>query len=163
MTKFTRDAVSEALHAAVVAKGEDYVYPNYDEGCTYSDPANREAPSCIVGHVVATLDPEVFQSWADYEDTEEDTFSADDLDKSRGYDREAIYDEDGLWEGTGEARKFREAFEVDYTTKDALYVAQRLQDLGRPWGVAQKAFDRVAAGEDHKLVFAEMLSKYPAA
>lgn len=160
MTKFTRDAVSEALHAAVAAKGEDYVYPGWNEGCYYADPEEHKAPSCIVGHVVAALDPNTFRSWAEFEAQEGgDSFPASEMDTPRRYAEEEICDEDELLVGYGEPQKVREAFEVDEVTKNALSVAQRIQDMGRSWADAQESFDRTMRGEDAESVRAEIMAR----
>ena len=66
MTKITAKAVLEAMRELVKEFGVDYVYPAIeDEECTY---ARDGAPSCIVGHIAARLDPELFQRMAAEED-----------------------------------------------------------------------------------------------
>lgn len=161
MTIFTRDAVSEALHKAVETKGADYVYPDWNFGCHYADAeAEYQAPSCIVGHVVAALDPELFQNWAEYErQAQGDSFSVRDAMYGDEYDYAEVLDEDGLWVGVGEAQKFRKALSADDRTRDALLAAQRVQDLGQPWGDAQEAFDRVMAGEGEGAVVEEIIDR----
>lgn len=140
MTILTKDAVSEALHKAVAEKGEDYVYPRANEGCRYADPYNPEVPSCIVGHVVAALDPETFKRIGQREEENEMSFSATYLldDGPFGLDPE------------------------DDSVVAALQVAQSLQDLGLPWGYAQEGFDRVIKGEEYIMVEGEITSRWHA-
>lgn len=59
--KMTIEKTIEALKKAVAEKGEDYVYKENEEigWCLYSDRESGQ-PSCIVGHVLADLDPEAF-------------------------------------------------------------------------------------------------------
>ena len=66
MTKITAKTALEAMREIVKEFGADYVYPAIeDEECTY---ARDGAPSCIVGHIAARLDPELFQRMATEED-----------------------------------------------------------------------------------------------
>ena len=54
---FTVKEVDDAINKVVSRQGEDYVYPKWDRGCVYRDIDN--CPSCIVGHVVYELEPEL--------------------------------------------------------------------------------------------------------
>ena len=66
MTKITAKTALEAMRSIVKEFGGDYVYPGIEnEECTY---ARDGAPSCIVGHIAARLDPELFQRMAIEED-----------------------------------------------------------------------------------------------
>lgn len=147
MTIFTRDAVSEALHKAVEAKGGDYVYPGASMGaCTYSDrQSDHLAPSCIVGHVVAELDPELFANWAEYEREESNSFSIyEGAVSTEEYDYEEIMNEDGFYVSGGDARKVRKSIGIDDpAVLSALKEAQRIQDAGGTWGEAQREFDQI--------------------
>lgn len=60
---FTREDVLKAARKVVEDVGPDYIYPGPDEGepCLY---AVNGAPSCLVGHVIALLDPEEFKRLA---------------------------------------------------------------------------------------------------
>lgn len=157
MTKFTRDAVSEALHAAVAAKGEEYVYPNLGE-CRYAEHAGDSiAPSCIVGYVVDALDHDLLENWAEYEDVVGEGFEISEATFTEEYDYEEILDENGDYLHSGEPQRGRRAIDVDATTLDALQVAQSLQDEGKPWGDAEEGFNRVLAGEDWMWVENEIL------
>lgn len=161
MTKFTRDAVSEALHAAVAAKGGDYVYPQDEyDGCVYSTRVGEDIyPACIVGHVVAALDPELFQNWAEYEVESNDSFTVTSgAARDYPYDHKQYEDEDGLWISDGEPQHVRKRLDVDdNVTIDALASAQVIQDSSLPWKLSQEAFDRILAGEDREAVENEIL------
>lgn len=144
MSVLKKDAVTEALRAAIAEKGEEYVYPAWQEGCSYS---TREGqPSCIVGWVVAALDPEVFKKVHEYEvDSGESTCVAN-LEKGTESSYEAEY-------------YFGLEFE-DSTLTEALQAAQDVQDTGGPWRVAQVAYDRVLAGEGRYSVVDELTRSF---
>lgn len=114
MTKFTKAQILEAAEHAVEKMGADYVYPRSqpnspDYGdCVYAEPDG--SPSCIVGHIVAELDPESFAL----------------ITELRGGDR--IFPADRLWESGFETHS-----EV---AVDALVNAQEAQDNGETWGEA---------------------------
>lgn len=61
---YTNEQINAALNKALDEKGEDYVYPQADGNCVYS---LEGEPSCIVGHVLHTLDPEMFKRVAEFE------------------------------------------------------------------------------------------------
>lgn len=61
---YTNAEINAALKAAVEEKGESYTYPARIGGCFYEDGGQ---PSCIVGHVLYNLDPEMFQRVAEWE------------------------------------------------------------------------------------------------
>lgn len=77
MSKFTDAQVTEALNNAAALKGEDYIYKNPEASkatgpvCVYS--LKDGTASCIVGHVLKELDPEVFEEIAAWERENEDT------------------------------------------------------------------------------------------
>lgn len=114
MTKFTKAQIIEAAEHAVEKMGPDYVYPrsgvNNPEyaDCVYAEPDG--SPSCIVGHVVAELAPEVFARIAEL----------------RGDER--IFPADRLWEHDFETRSKNSVY--------ALCRAQDAQDHGQTWGEA---------------------------
>lgn len=68
--------INEAIKKALAEKGGDYVYERVihektgSGGCVY---AVGDAPSCIVGHVLNALDPEMFKRVAEWEQEAEDT------------------------------------------------------------------------------------------
>lgn len=109
--------VSEILHQVVAEKGGDYIYERaaLGQNCFYSDPNDHTAPSCIVGHVLAKLDPEAFGRVAQEEAFEGGSFGVLSIETS-------------VW-GASEAV--------------ALQAAQDVQDAGYAWSVAEKAFDYV--------------------
>lgn len=62
---YTNEQINAALSKALEAKGDDYVYENWQDGnCVYSV---AQEPSCIVGHVLHALDPEMFKRVAEFE------------------------------------------------------------------------------------------------
>lgn len=155
MTTFTPSAVSEALDRIVAEKGEEYVYPGASANCVYSQ--NR-APSCIVGHVVAALDPDYFSKVADYEEHTGESFGASELfdagvpdDIQEYIDATDDYYGDYVnWVTPDDAD--------DQRVRDALSVAQRAQDGGLTWGEAKGYFHRVMDGEAFWDVDAEVTS-----
>lgn len=133
---FTTDAVTEALHKIVAEKGADYVYPGARGTCMYSE--RDGSPSCIVGHVVAVLEPEAFEKIVEIEAAEGESTDARALLGGWGVD----YD----WE-TGDYRMKTPALvEYDNEVSNALELAQRAQDGGLTWGEAQEYFDRYISG-----------------
>lgn len=62
----TYEDAARALDEAVNEKGTDFVYdPPSGDVCSYTD---REGnPSCIVGHVIAKLNPKAFARIAEFE------------------------------------------------------------------------------------------------
>lgn len=145
MTVLTKNAITEALNKAVEEKGGDYIYitpdgyqayPESGLSCRYSDHDGN--PSCIVGFVVAALDPEGFAKLAQHEESEGESFGVDLIDE---------YD----------FAKF-EAYE----TISALQAAQSVQDDGMPWSYAQEAYNRVLAGESQWAVQNDLLERWDA-
>lgn len=119
---FTLEDVLNATRAVVAEKGEDYVYSNsVAEGgngsCVY---ANEDGtPSCLVGHVIHRLDPEVFKRLAK-DEAESGSQVALDL-------IPAGYIPEGFWEESAE---------------HAMQEVQIHQDIGRTWGEALKTAER---------------------
>ena len=114
MTKITAKTALEAMRAIVKEFGGDYVYPAIeDEECTY---ARDGAPSCIVGHIAARLDPDLFQRMAIEED-EHGAFSVgsrvNDLSSAFGeaatllHEAQLRQDKGDTW---GKVLKYSEAF-----------------------------------------------------
>lgn len=157
--KLKTDAVTEALEAAVAAKGEDYHYRGYvraDQGaalpgsCSY---ANEDgSPSCIVGHVVAALDPRLFAEMVEAEKVE--GFPVTELKSGVDIVQYDEYDE-------VERQVFIEPVKSDGPELfEALRVAQVLQDNGHSWGEALEAYRRTLAGEDSYTVELEIKARY---
>lgn len=120
MAKLTVKNVLEALDRAVEKKGADYVYP-WEEGCTYADGDGN--PSCIVGYVLADLDPNLFEEFKESEHL------------------------DGGF-GIGSADGYtRNRPTVERPIIDVLAVAQRAQDTGFTWGVAAQVAKDYVKGE----------------
>lgn len=100
----TADEARELLTRAVEEKGADYIYPrvNNPDGCLYFE---GNAPSCIVGHVLAYKGMEPFE------------------------------DEGELNASTVHSLRHHMLFEVDNDrTFEALRAAQTWQDSGETWG-----------------------------
>ncbi len=129
-----------ALHEAVEEKGADYVYDNGDYDCTYSthpDPDGHRQPSCIVGHVIAKLDPNAFKEIALNEWTWEDDVEV------------YVDDEDpfvpsyisGWVADPADVKTISSAHPGLIADEEAvkfLAEAQWHQDCGAAWGVAEK-------------------------
>lgn len=107
---YTNAEINAALKAAVEEKGEDYTYPSTLMGCFYQESGQ---PSCIVGHVLYSLDPEMFQRVAEWEAS-----------STSGGNTRFIYVVDEL----------SLPFRTDQV--GALQAAQDAQDLHQSWGTA---------------------------
>lgn len=133
---FTTDVVTETLHRIVADKGADYVYPNAGGTCRYSEPDG--SPSCIVGHVVAALEPEAFAKTVELEAETGDTTDA------RNYlaGWQTAYD----WDRNYYQYETPRLVDYESTLAEALELAQRAQDGGLTWGQAVEYFDRHIVG-----------------
>lgn len=141
MTTLTKNAVTETLKSLLAEKGEDYIYPGAGRNCTYSE--GDGAPSCIVGHVVAALDPEAFKQIVEVERYEGESWSAAQM----------------FSEGFGEAGATVATDSAVLAT--ALQLAQEVQDSGASWGDAVKAYNEAIKGNVTSRYF-EAGSKYQA-
>lgn len=114
MKTFSDEAISKTIHEVVAEYGEDYVYrsPEANSQCVY---AVGGSPSCLVGHVIARLDPESFKAISESE-----------------LNTRSVYSLVGEFGG----------FQVSDLAVSALAAAQTEQDLGFEWGQALAAFDR---------------------
>lgn len=144
----TLEEIRTTLAAAVEAKGRDYIYPrantsanSYNEAiCVYAEVSvdSKYAPSCIVGHLVAALEPEMFQHVAEIENSGYvESFGAGEL-LSGEYDPEYYADADNV-PVLGVETENRHAIDA------ALSLAQWIQDNGGTWGEALDAFDEYVA------------------
>lgn len=63
----TNDQIIAAATAAVRSKPEGYVYEKKEQGasCVYAEPDGK--PSCLVGHILHSLTPELFKAVVKYE------------------------------------------------------------------------------------------------
>lgn len=127
MTKLTTEQVRAELERIVQEKGADYVY-NHVVGldefgvvteCFYVDPETGE-PSCLIGHVFASLIPPLFEELRRHEET-------------WGYSRAV----EGLYE-TSSGRLIQEYLPPEAV--EGLALAQAAQDAGQSWGVALRRF-----------------------
>lgn len=128
----TTEDVTAALEKAIAAKGEGYVYEPIGATCRYT--TEEKSPSCIVGWVVAEVNPPLFDALFDFEQTG-NVIAAHDLDRPS---KEPDFLDDEL------------ALEVDRRTLDALQAAQEIQDEGLSWAYAKRAYDNVLAGQDYR-------------
>lgn len=123
MIKVDLEKARELIAQAVADKGANYTYksetrgsdPYSGPGCWYVE-QDDVTPSCIVGHVVSYVAPELIGDIAEWESSE-----------ARSH-------------GDTDARSLFERFEGEIlVTEDAqsyLYTAQKYQDYGEPWGAA---------------------------
>ncbi|QIG58652.1 hypothetical protein SEA_PAVLO_108 [Microbacterium phage Pavlo] len=117
---YTNAQINAALKESLAEKGEDYVYISDGPGCAY---AHNGQPSCLVGHVLHKLDPEMFEKVVEAENnptTGDLTFDHLAADLGLPFHPEQA---------------------------DALRRAQIAQDLKSPWGEAAVEYMR-RLGED---------------
>lgn len=142
MTVLTKDAVTEKLNGLLEAKGEGYVYPMGGSGCFYAEPGG--APSCIVGHVIAALDPDLFKDVANAEGFQGESYSAKEV-FTDGFelpptDDWTLEERENFEHGYGPRRKG----ETESTVLTmALQAAQEVQDGGGTWGEAVEAYNLI--------------------
>jgi hypothetical protein len=138
----TRAEVAEALDKVVAERGQDYVYPRAENGdqCLYSFEDGR--PACIVGAVIALVDPEGFERIVEKESPQPSPYYGEEevLVRREAGSVKAIAAIVGKERGPeyGAWKPFV-TFE-DEATVDALLEAQRAQDVNRPWGEARQEF-----------------------
>lgn len=109
---YTNAQINVALKAALDAKGDDYVYEERLNGaCVYS---LEGRPSCIVGHVLHALDPDMFERVAAFEANQGEN--------------------NGDTSFSNVVVKLNLPFETDQ--RRALQEVQAEQDNGKPWGGA---------------------------
>lgn len=118
MKKFTNNEVLTALREAVEEKGDEFIYTEADDyfgRCTYSVGG---APSCLVGHAIAKLNPTQFARVVSIE-SEHGSFPIQELDRhagTSGFTEQQIH---------------------------ALAEAQGIQDLNGTWGTAFRAAEDI--------------------
>lgn len=127
MTQITLDAAIAAAQELAEANS-DFVYPAED-GCRYADPTT-EAPSCIVGHILQKLDPELFAQVVVFEKETDSSFPV-----------YAFGDTESEYEDRGDETVEMVLYDYpekhwDEDTKEFFGVIQRLQDGGSTWGTA---------------------------
>lgn len=129
-SKFNRDDVLTTLASIVDKYGAEHVYEHAMSTCRYSNADGT--PSCIVGHIIYWLEPEVFERIHEYEWRN----GSDDGPESCAV---RYLGENGL--------------ELDYENEseaeflvEALTQGQRAQDFGKTWGEAEDAI-RATLGE----------------
>lgn len=129
MTKemITVEKAREALVKVIEANGFDYIYAapeDMDGNCMYNVDGK---PSCLVGHAIHNIDPELF-----------DDLSTEEANRILPA---------GTHESAGKSTSIRsmDNINIDYTARQALQAAQSAQDAGDSWGVALNYFDRTVA------------------
>ncbi|QIN93710.1 hypothetical protein QDW23_gp51 [Microbacterium phage Stromboli] len=139
MTELTKEAVAEAIDQLVQERGQDYVYPTEEVGgCYYS--FEDGTPACLVGAVVAKLDPEAFQKLVEIEAPFDDgnggvfRYKAGTVGTVVAHPSPALVDGELVGGSrTGLVVEDRDLFL-------ALRDAQSTQDQGHSWGKAREAF-----------------------
>jgi hypothetical protein len=121
MTTLTIENVAEAIDQLVVERGEAYVYPG-GEGCFYS--FEDGTPGCIVGAIVAKIDPAAFEKLVEYEAP---------IDDGNGGIRRVS-------PGSAQSALNYVGVDVDEDLGMALRSAQSAQDMGTPWGAVRQGF-----------------------
>ena len=123
-SKFELEGVMKTLREVVAGK-EDFVYTTEHEECIYAE--DDGSPSCVVGHVIARLDPELLAKVAEGERFElesgEIAYNSDTV--------SGLFNAYGLPKGSGVV----------------LRAAQKMQDAGVSWGEALEL-----AEESYKMV-----------
>lgn len=123
MSTYTDEQIIAAARAAVEEKGADYVYPRLygPSDCMYSQDG---APSCIVGHVFNRLSPEAFEAVVQWERVNEESGR--------------------VWEVLDALERNEEIDPLALTERqrNALQVAQDLQDGGMTWAYALDGLER---------------------
>lgn len=136
MTKFTKSAVVQALAEIVAETGEDYIYP-YAVGqgslksCQY---AEEGVPSCIVGRVIAKLDPELFN---EVQEVEQNVGSF------------AVSDFSTPGNPSGTSEWTYPELDADKWVINVLDAVQQKQDNGKPYGPAVLAAINYADGVNY--------------
>lgn len=115
--KIDEEEAFQALRDVVKQFGADYRYRepgSYDRACMYSEADGQ--PSCLVGHVLARVAPDLFATIHEQE-------------HGRGYEEEV---------GSFPILHLTDRFDVDVTddTLTTLEAVQYAQDSGRTWGEA---------------------------
>lgn len=122
MTVLTAVEVTDELNKIVEEYGADHVYErnntdDYAGTCNYASLDGE--PDCIVGHVLARLQPEVFAKLVEFENKNTD---GDGVRVSFGISNYSDYEELGI--------------EMEEDARGILSRAQAKQDRGETWGEA---------------------------
>jgi hypothetical protein len=126
----TVESVSAALDKIIEANGEDHTYEAENGVCYYSTPEGK--PGCIVGQVIALLDPEAFQFLVKIEYETTRSLWRDQRISAGGID-ELVNDE--------------HIVNVENVhLLMALADAQQAQDRGETWGQARRRFHEAING-----------------
>lgn len=140
---FTRENVEAAFQSILAEFGADHLYerqvrPGDDPksaSCYYTVPEKHDGkyvPSCIVGHIIDKIDPDLLQIIGEQEDTYNTSCGAD-----------AVFS--GTWgswsdEEGNVSEDERTVIEDDNLLIIALSYAQDAQDDGKTWGQAYESF-----------------------
>lgn len=144
MRTLTLDEARRLAHEIVDARPE-YVYPNPHGDCTYAihEEGAGMVPSCVVGHMLAAWDDEVFGAVVESSNDESviGIFGGSIGLSVDGINQDAVYVyRTGL---TGESEEVR----VDGKTLAYLQSFQNFQDTDYSWGAALIRAERIVSGE----------------
>lgn len=132
MSKHTNEEIINAAKTAVAAKpeGEAFIYERPNDGdCVYRDQEGN--PSCLVGYILHTLEPEFFDSIP----------FVDEMDYGEEYTNDEPFPR---LEISGTAFTDEQA--------EALRLAQQMQDGGDTWGHALGALAEYLLGSSSPAV-----------
>lgn len=135
MSVFSKENVIAALERAVALKGADYVYDagNASTGeCAYTTPDGK--PSCIVGYVIADLQPELLPVFGAAERWESET--NEDSGETEFYPADVF--------AISSAANYVPEWKPEDGVVSILLTAQTRQDAGQSWGDALEAAKKVA-------------------
>lgn len=124
---YTNEQVLTVARDIVAEFGEDYVYPNLADGCSYTN--EEGSPSCIVGHIVSRLDPGAFSRIIELETPSDE------------YTVRAYFSWSALHMNDTVGTDFTESQQI------ALSGAQKEQDTGNTWGEALSALTNLLMKE----------------
>lgn len=137
MVKFTKSAVLKALDEIVEELGGDYIYPEWETGgCTYATVDGE--PSCIVGRVIAKIDPDLFEQVKVAETARGASWTATAFVSSEEeFKKEVAY---YVNNGSSESyiKQLVPALEAEDGVRAALRAAQSVQDAGMPYATAAR-------------------------
>lgn len=142
----TRESVAAAFEAIIAEFGADHRYESQSRdssdptmGCYYTlpekDAEGNYAPACIVGHIIARIEPDVFQTIGALEAETARSCGATTLLLGYWYN---WADEDGNL--PEDSHTFIDEDEGDMTLLNAIGKAQSRQDRRGTWGEAYAAY-----------------------
>lgn len=131
-TTLTRAAVADALDKLIIERGEDFVYSQDELGnCFYTHEDGE--PACLVGALIAKLDPQAFETLKTLEPVQDDG--------------NGMLHRDPF----GSVNRLIENGYIDVESpqlRKALVSLQAHQDTGGTWGTARSVFIDRLRSED---------------